>query len=76
MMYRQLSVPVLVGRNLIVADYQGYVHWLGHDDGALLARTSTDGTAIDVPPLALSEVSSSAVLVQTIDGDLYAFSAE
>lgn len=35
---RSITAPVLKGRNLVVADYNGYVHWLKRDDGKLVAR--------------------------------------
>jgi outer membrane protein assembly factor BamB len=35
---RSITAPVLKGRHLVVADYNGYVHWLQRDDGKLVAR--------------------------------------
>lgn len=76
MQFRLLTVPAVFGQAIVVGDYQGYVHWLSHDDGSLLARMPTDGSAIKVNPIALRAVSNFAVLVQTVDGDIFAFSAE
>lgn len=35
---RDLTAPVLQGPYLVVADYDGYVHWLKREDGRLVAR--------------------------------------
>lgn len=36
---RSLNTPVIQGRTLVVADYDGYLHWLSLEDGHFLART-------------------------------------
>lgn len=36
---RAVTAPVLKGKHLVVADYNGYVHWLQRDNGKLVART-------------------------------------
>ena len=35
---RELSAPAVVGNNIVVADYDGFVHWLSRDDGQFVAR--------------------------------------
>lgn len=35
---RSLTAPVLQGPYLVVADYDGYVHWLKREDGSIVAR--------------------------------------
>ena len=35
---RQVTAPVELGDYVVVADYQGYVHWLSMDDGGFAAR--------------------------------------
>ena len=35
---RSLTAPVLQGPYLVVADYDGYVHWLKREDGRIVAR--------------------------------------
>lgn len=35
---RSLTAPVLQGPHLVVADYDGYVHWLKREDGRIVAR--------------------------------------
>ena len=70
--YRRLSAPVSVGRAVAVGDYQGYVHFLGREDGALLARIATDGSQISAAPI----LSGANLIVQTQAGAVVALSAE
>ena len=39
---REVSVPVMLGNTLVVADYDGFVHWLSRDDGDFVARKNLD----------------------------------
>ena len=70
--YRRLTAPASVGRAVAVGDYQGYVHFLGREDGALLARIATDGSQITAAPL----LSGNNLIVQTQAGAVAALSAE
>jgi len=36
---RSLSSPAIQGGAIVVADFEGYVHWLAREEGSLLART-------------------------------------
>ena len=74
--YRRVSAPASVGRAVVVGDYQGLVHWLSREDGALIARSTSDGSAIVAAPRAFSAGSVAAVLVQTQDGGIHAFASE
>lgn len=49
---RRLSAPAVQGGAVVVADYEGYVHWLSRDDGHLLARARVEDweTLFPVPP--------------------------
>jgi outer membrane protein assembly factor BamB len=49
------------------------VHWLSREDGSMIARSTTDGTALTIAPIAFSAGSQPAVLFQTANGNLYAF---
>ena len=49
---RQLTRPVELGDYVVVADFEGYVHWLGVDDGRFAARTRAGGRAVLAPPVA------------------------
>lgn len=39
---REVTAPALVGGQVAVADYAGYVHWLSPEDGRFIARMSMD----------------------------------
>ncbi len=68
---RNLTAPLVLGKFLIVADFKGYVHILSREDGSIVGRIATDGSAIQTAPLALD---LSTFLVQTRAGGLYAVS--
>ena len=44
--YRRLTAPMVVEGRLIVGDGFGFLHVLNPDDGALIGRLATDGSAI------------------------------
>ncbi|CAH2892628.1 MAG: Outer membrane beta-barrel assembly protein BamB [uncultured Paraburkholderia sp.] len=66
---RELGVPFILGHAAVLGDYQGYVHFLSRDDGTLVARMKTDGSAITAAPVLAGET----FVVQTRDGDLYGY---
>ena len=70
--HRRLTAPASVGRAVAVGDYQGYVHFLGREDGAMLARIATDGSPITAAPV----LSGTNLIVQTHAGAVAALSAE
>ncbi|HEX8786194.1 MAG TPA: PQQ-binding-like beta-propeller repeat protein, partial [Telluria sp.] len=70
--YRRLSTPVSYGRAVAVGDYQGYVHFVSREDGNILARVATDGSAIVTNPL----VSGSNLIFQTQNGTVTAIAVE
>lgn len=70
---RWASAPLALGRHVIVGDFEGYVHVLSRDDGAFVARIATDGSAVQVPPVALD---LSTFLVQTRNGGVFAISVQ
>jgi outer membrane protein assembly factor BamB len=70
---RGVSAPLAFGRFVVVADFEGYVHFLSREDGSFAARIATDGSAIGAPPLALD---SDSVLVQTRNGGLFAITIQ
>ena len=49
---RQVTRPVEFGDYVVVADFEGYVHWLGIDDGGFAARSRVRGGAVLAPPVA------------------------
>jgi outer membrane protein assembly factor BamB len=66
---RMVSVPYILGRAVVVGDFEGYVHFLSVDTGDFVGRTKTDGSAITAPPVLAGET----LVVQTHDGNLYGF---
>jgi len=66
---RAVSLPLPLGNEIVVADFEGYVHFLARDTGAFVARTETGGYAVLTAPVALA----SGFVVQTQYGDLYAY---
>jgi outer membrane protein assembly factor BamB len=55
-----------------VGDYQGYVHLLSREDGAMLGRVSLDSSAIKSAPL----VAGSNMIFQTQSGTVAAVAVE
>ncbi len=68
---RSLSAPVLQGNAVLVADFEGVIHWLSTEDGAFLARAKGGGRITAAP-----QVSGDVVLVQTDKGRLEAWRAQ
>ncbi len=65
LLYRRLTSPLVVDGRLVVGDGFGYLHVLSPDDGAIIGRLATDGTAI------ISMVAvPSGLLLQTAGGSL------
>jgi outer membrane protein assembly factor BamB len=63
LLYRRLSSPVVHEGRIVVGDLEGFIHVLSPDDGALIGRLATDGSAV------LSMVpTASGLLVQTERG--------
>jgi outer membrane protein assembly factor BamB len=69
---RRLSAPASFGRAVAVGDGQGYIHFLSREDGAFLARVSTDGSAIIAAPL----VDGANLIFQTRAGTVVALTGE
>jgi outer membrane protein assembly factor BamB len=66
---RGLTTPAVDGDAIVVGDFEGYLHWLDPQSGALLARTRAGSDRISNAPLAASGL----VLVQDDGGTVYAF---
>ena len=63
--YRNPSAPAVMGRYIVVGDYDGDVHVIDAASGEIIGRTSVSG-AVKVPPVSLGN----RVLIQTEDGQL------
>lgn len=68
---RSVSRPLALGRRLAVADFEGYVHLLSEDDGALVGRQATDGSAIVAAPQR-RKGADDMLVVQTKNGGVVA----
>ncbi len=66
---RGLTAPTLDGPTLVVADFEGYVHWIDAATGELLATLRTDKNRVTNPPLVVDD----KVFVLTDKGTLTAF---
>ncbi|MCL5968329.1 MAG: outer membrane protein assembly factor BamB [Betaproteobacteria bacterium] len=69
LLHRGLTAPLAAGRSIAVGDAQGFVHLLSRDDGTLLNRLSTDGSAIVAGPLLLGNT----LVAVTRNGGVYAW---
>ncbi|MEK6595325.1 MAG: outer membrane protein assembly factor BamB [Pseudomonadota bacterium] len=69
---KKLTQPVLKGQYIVVGDDRGYVNLLRNYDGALVARSATDGSSIQTVPSLLPD----GFAVQTSKGGIYAFSTQ
>ncbi|GJM07249.1 MAG: outer membrane protein assembly factor BamB [marine bacterium B5-7] len=67
--YRHITAPSLLGLYMIVADGDGYIHWLSTTDGHEVAREQA-GKHINTPPLVIGD----HVYVLTQGGELAAYS--
>lgn len=70
--YRELTAPLLIGRSIAVGDGSGLVHWLSRDDGSLLTRMATDGSAVVTTPV----LAGGTLVVVTRNGGIFGFKPE
>ncbi|MEX0734975.1 MAG: outer membrane protein assembly factor BamB [Steroidobacteraceae bacterium] len=69
---RSVTGPALTGAALVVADFDGYVHWLDVTNGQMLARGKSGGGRISNAPV----VAGDLLLLQTDSGEVQAWRAE
>lgn len=70
--YRGLTAPLALGRSVVVGDSTGLVHLLSREDGTLLNRLATDGSAVAAAPV----VAGNTLVVVTRNGGIYGFVPE
>lgn len=63
---RQLSAAAVVGSNIVVGDYEGYLHIIDKNNGNIVGRIRASGDAIILPPV----VDKSMVFLTDSSGDL------
>jgi outer membrane protein assembly factor BamB len=67
--YRGLITPRVVGRSIAVGDAAGFVHLLSRQDGSVLNRLTTDGSAIAATPVLVGDT----LVVVTRKGNVFGF---
>ncbi len=70
--YRGLTAPLVAGRSVAIGDSTGFVHLLSREDGSLLNRLPTDGSAIAAAPV----LAGSTLVAVTHNGGVYGFQPE
>ena len=70
--YRGLSAPLVAGRSVVIGDATGFVHLLSREDGSLLNRLTTDGSAIVAAPV----IAGNTLIAVTRNGGIYGFQPE
>lgn len=65
---RKLTAPTIVANNVIVGDFEGYVHWLSREDGRFVSRLKVADSAIRSKPVVHNDI----VYVIANDGTLSA----
>lgn len=69
LLHRGLTAPLLVGNSIAVGDSFGYLHVLAREDGKLVNRLSTDGSAIAAAPVMVGNT----MVVVTRNGGVFGF---
>lgn len=70
--YRSLTAPLVVGRSVAIGDFTGFIHLLSREDGSLLNRLPTDGSAIAAAPA----LAGNTLIAVTHNGGVYGFQPE
>ncbi len=65
---RKISAPIIAGDNILVGDFEGYVHWISRSDGRFVARLQVADGAIRSKPV----VKGNLVYITAVDGTLTA----
>lgn len=69
---KKLTAPLVAGHYVVVGDDNGFVNLIRNYDGVILARSSTDGTAIISRPQQIP----GGFVVQTAKGGIFAFKVQ
>ena len=70
--FRGLSAPTVFGRSVVVGDDNGLLHFLSRQDGQVMQRVSTDGSAITGKPFLVGQ----NLVVVTRTGGIFGFRPE
>ncbi|PHQ89646.1 MAG: outer membrane protein assembly factor BamB [Idiomarina sp.] len=69
---RKLSAPAWHRGNIVVGDFDGYLHWLDSETGNIVGRYDVGGDGVYVAPV----VDNNIMYVQTRDGDIIALDTQ
>ncbi|HEY1226377.1 MAG TPA: PQQ-binding-like beta-propeller repeat protein, partial [Ramlibacter sp.] len=69
LLHRGPTAPLLVGNSVAVGDSFGFLHVLAREDGRLVNRLATDGSAITTAPV----VVGNTMVVVTRNGGIFGF---
>ncbi|UZE97717.1 outer membrane protein assembly factor BamB [Alkalimarinus alittae] len=67
--FRQLTAPKAFGSTTVVADFEGYVHFLSQIDGRFMGRVHLDSDGVRAPML----ISDDMLFIYSNSGDLAAY---
>lgn len=67
--HHQLSAPLVLGRSVVVGDETGRLHFLSREDGSVLKRLDTDGSAVVSKPT----LAGNTLVVMTRKGGVFGF---
>ena len=70
--YRSLTAPLVIGRSVAIGDFAGVIHLLSREDGSLLNRLTTDGSAIAAAPVLVGNT----LVAVTRNGGIFGFIPE
>ena len=70
--YRHLTAPLVIGRSVAIGDGGGLVHLLSRENGSVLNRLSTDGSAIAAAPA----LAGNTLVAVTRNGGIFGFVPE
>ena len=70
--FRNLTAPLVIGRSVAIGDFAGLVHLLSRENGAVLNRLTTDGSAIAAAPA----LAGNTLITVTRNGGIFGFVPE
>ena len=70
--YRSLTAPVVAGKSIVFGDSTGFLHLLSREDGSVLNRLTTDGSAVAATPV----LAGQTLVVVTRNGGVFSFLPE
>lgn len=72
LLHRGLTAPLSAGRSVVVGDSAGFVHLLSREDGSLVNRLTTDGSAVAAAPV----LAGRTLVVVTRNGGVFGYLPE